>query len=111
MMLLCQHMLHKKLNKSLNKDNGIDALFLLRTGESLDGKINSFNKSLKPLLSRHRILKSLRIILMLDCGNEFLKQVLNFRFKLHDNVPRYGSTIKSSFLVAFGITFGTWSFF
>ena len=48
---------------------------------------------------------------MLDCGNQFLKQVLNFCFKLDDTVPRYGSTIKSSFLVAFGITFGTWNFF
>ena len=47
----------------------------------------------------------LRIILILHCGNEFLKQVLNFRFKLDDNVPRYGSTIKSSFLGTVGITF------
>ena len=30
-------------------------------------------------------------------GNEFLKQTLNFCFKLDDNVPRYGSTIKSFF--------------
>ena len=36
----------------------------------------------------------LRIILMLHCGNEFLKQVLNFCFKLDDILPRYGSTIK-----------------
>ena len=49
---------------------------------------------------------------MLHCGNEFLKQVLNFCFKLDDNVPRYGSTIKSSFLGTVGITFfGTWSLF
>ena len=34
---------------------------------------------------------------MLHCGNEFLKQVVNFRFKLDDNVPRYASAIKSSF--------------
>ena len=54
----------------------------------------------------------LRIILILHCGNEFLKQVLNFCFKLDDNVPRYGSTIKSSFLGTVGITFfGTWSLF
>ena len=54
----------------------------------------------------------LRIILILHCGNEFLKQVLNFRFKLDDNVPRYGSTIKSSFLGTVAITFfGTWSLF
>ena len=39
----------------------------------------------------------LRIILMLPCSNEFLKQVLNFDFNMDDNVPRYGSTIKSSF--------------
>ena len=44
---------------------------------------------------------------MLHCGNEFLKQVVNFRFKLDDNVPRYGSTIKSSFLWTVGI----WSSF
>ena len=30
-------------------------MFLLRTGESLDIEIDSFNKSLKLLLSRHRI--------------------------------------------------------
>ena len=39
----------------------------------------------------------LRIILMSHCFNEFLKKVLNFRFKLDGIVPRYGSTIKSSF--------------
>ena len=40
MMLLCQHRLHKKLNKSLNNNNnGIDTLFLSRTGKSLDTKI------------------------------------------------------------------------
>ena len=38
----------------------MDAVFLLRTGESLDIKIDSFNKILKPLLSRHRIVKSLK---------------------------------------------------
>ena len=49
---------------------------------------------------------------MLTCSNEFLKQVLNFCFKFDDNVPRYGSTIKSSFLGIVGITFfGTWSLF
>ena len=48
---------------------------------------------------------NLRIILILDCGNEFLKQVLNFYFKLDDIVPSYGSTIKSSFFGAVGITF------
>ena len=54
----------------------------------------------------------LRIILLLDCGNEFLKQVLNVPFKLDDNVPRYESTIKSSFLGSVGITFfRTWSLF
>ena len=40
----------------------------------------------------------LRTILILHCGNEFFKQVLNFCFKLDDNVLRYGSTIESSFL-------------
>ena len=43
-----------------NNNNGKDAVFLLRTGESLDMKIDSFSKSLKPLLSRHRIVKSLK---------------------------------------------------
>ena len=47
----------------------------------------------------------LKIVLILHCGNEFLKQVLNFYFKLDDNVPRYGSTIKNSFLGTVGITF------
>ena len=42
---------------------------------------------------------------MLHCGNDFLKQVLNLRFNFDDNVPRYGSTIKSSFLETNGITF------
>ena len=31
----------------------------------------------------------LRVILVLHCGNEFLKQVLNFCFKLDDNFPRW----------------------
>ena len=39
----------------INKaDNGTDAVFLLRTGESLDIKIDSFNARLKPLLTRHK---------------------------------------------------------
>ena len=42
---------------------------------------------------------------MLYCGNEFLKQNLNFRFKLDDIVSRYASTIKSSFLGTVGSTF------
>ena len=37
-------------------------MFLLRTGESLDIKIESFNKSRKPLLSPHRIKKSLKLL-------------------------------------------------
>ena len=45
---------------SSNNNNGIDAVFLLRTGESLDIKTDSFHKTLKPLLSRHRIVKSLK---------------------------------------------------
>ena len=32
----------------------MDAVFLLRTEEPLDIKIDSFIKSLKPLLSRHK---------------------------------------------------------
>ena len=135
-------------------------MFLLITGESLDIKISYFSESLKPWLSQHRIVKSIklghqsvsnmrytyvltrsyfkmvvsfaivsnvtvtarnlytmwncsslrmtslkrkreerrfvdiRIILLLHCGGEFLKQVLNFCFKVDGNVPRYGSTIK-----------------
>ena len=54
----------------------------------------------------------LGIILTLHCGNELLKQVLNFHFKFDDNVSRYGSTIKSFFLKTVGITFfGTCSLF
>ena len=40
---------------------------------------------------------NLRIILILYCGYEFLKQFLSFLFKLDDIIPRYGSIIKSSF--------------
>ena len=47
----------------------------------------------------------LRIILILHCGNEFLKKVLILRFKLDDNILRYGSAIKRSFLGTVGITF------
>ena len=35
-------------------------MFLLKRGESLDNKIDSFDKSMKPLLSRNRIVKSLK---------------------------------------------------
>ena len=52
-----------------------------------------------------RRLVDLRIILILHCGNEFLKQVLNFCFKLDAIVPRYGSIIKRYFLGTVGITF------
>ena len=48
---------------------------------------------------------NLRIFLILLFGNEFLKPVLNFCFKLDDNVPSYESTIKRSFLGTVGITF------
>ena len=45
---------------------------------------------------------------ILHCGNEFLKQVLNFFFKVGDMFPKYGSIFKSYFLVIVGITcFGT----
>ena len=47
----------------------------------------------------------LRITLMSHYGNEFLKQVLHMRFTLDGIVPRYRSTIKSSFLGTAGITF------
>ena len=47
-------------DKKLHNDNGIDAVILLRTGESLDIKRDSFNKRLKPLLSRDRIVKSIK---------------------------------------------------
>ena len=42
---------------------------------------------------------------MLHCGNKFLKQALNFCFKLGDIVLSYGSTIKSSFFGRVEITF------
>ena len=42
---------------------------------------------------------------MLHCGNKFLKQALNFCFKLGDIVPSYGSAIKSSFFGRVEITF------
>ena len=48
---------------------------------------------------------NLRIFLILLFGNEFLKPVLNFCFKLDDNVLSYESTIKRSFLGTVGITF------
>ena len=48
---------------------------------------------------------NLKIILILDCGDEFLKQVLNFHFKLDDNTPRHESNMKSLFLRTVGITF------
>ena len=61
---------------------------------------------------KERWFVDLRIILILHCSNEFLKQVLNFHFKSDDGIPRYGSTINSSFLGKVGITFfGTWSLF
>ena len=54
----------------------------------------------------------LRIILILHCGNEFFKHVLDFCFKSDDNVSRYGNSIKSSFLGTVGITFSRiWSLF
>ena len=53
--------LSNKAAKS-NNNNETDAVFLLRTGESLDIKTDYFNKSLKPLLSRHRIVKSLKLL-------------------------------------------------
>ena len=43
-----------------NNNNGIEAIFLLRTGESLDIKRDYFIESLKPLLSRHNVVKSLK---------------------------------------------------
>ena len=47
---------------------------------------------------------------MLHSGNEFLEKVLNLCPKLDGIVPRYGNTIKISFLGTVGITFfETWS--
>ena len=48
---------------------------------------------------------NLRIFLMLHSGNEFLEKVLNLCPKLDGIVPRYGNTIKISFLGTVGITF------
>ena len=61
-------------------------------------------KSLKRKREERRFV-DLRIILILHCGNEFLKQVLNFCFKLDDIISRYRRTIKSFFLGTVGITF------
>ena len=44
-------MVTNKTDESNN--NGIDAVFLLRTGKSLDIRIDSFIKSLKPLSQGH----------------------------------------------------------
>ena len=55
--------LSNKAAKS-NNNNEIDAVFLLRTGESLDIKTDYFNKSLKPLLSRHRIREVVKVAVM-----------------------------------------------
>ena len=63
-------MVINKVAYSNNNNNGIDAMFLLRTEKSLDIEIDSFNEDslidffnedLKPLLSRHRIMKSLKL--------------------------------------------------
>ena len=54
---------------------------------------------------KERRFVDLRIILILHCGNKFLKQVLNFCFKLDDIDPNYGSITKSFFLRKVGITF------
>ena len=60
--------------------------------------------SLKRKIEERRFI-DLKMFLMLHCGNEFLKQVLNFYFKLDGIVPRYGNTIKNSFLEKAGMTF------
>ena len=46
-------------NNNSNNNNRIDVL--LRTGEFLDIKIDYFNKNLKPLVSRHSMLKVFKI--------------------------------------------------
>ena len=53
-------------------------MFLLRTGESLDIKIDSFLKSLKPLLSRNRLVNNCLIYLLLCkcCGKQYLEEQL-----------------------------------
>ena len=65
-----------------NNNNGMDAVFLLRTEESLDIKIDSFDKSLKPLLSRHRIVKSLKSLSWAVKGDLKLQMVFILPFIL-----------------------------
>ena len=43
--------------------------------------------------------------LILNCGNEYLNQVLNFRVEFDNIVPRYRSITKSPFLGTSEITF------
>ena len=73
--------LSNKAAKS-NNNNEIDAVFLLRTGESLDIKTDYFNKSLKPLLSRHRIVKSLKSLSWAVKGDLKLQMVFILPFIL-----------------------------
>ena len=48
----------------------------------------------------------LRIISILHCCHDLLREVLNFHFKLNDTVPKYRSIMmKSTFLGTVGITF------
>ena len=53
-------------------------MFLLRTGESLDIKIDSFLKSLKPFLSRNRLVNNCLIYLLFCkcCGKQYLEEQL-----------------------------------
>ena len=60
-------------------------MFLLRTGESLNIRIDSFNKGLKLLLSRHRIVKSLKSLSWLCCKTE---DHLNVRFSEHIGISK-----------------------
>ena len=66
---------------------------------------NCFGRTSLKWKKEERRYVDFRIILVFHCGNEYLKQVFIFCFKLDDIVPRMENTTKSSFLETVGITF------
>ena len=55
----------------MNNRSGIDLKFLLRSGESLFIKINTFKDSLNALFSQHKTEKSLKLLLLGSCNNRW----------------------------------------
>ena len=55
----------------MNNRSGIDLKFLLRSGEFLFIKINTFKDSLNALFSQHKIEKSLKLLLLGSCNNRW----------------------------------------